>query len=101
TTFNKLGISEPIMKSLMKMGFEEATAIQKETIPLALAGHDVIGQAQTGTGKTAAFGIPIIEKIDVGERKIQAIVVAPTRELAIQVAEELNRLGRGKGVRAI
>lgn len=89
------------MDSLTKMGFEEATAIQTETIPLAMDGNDVIGQAQTGTGKTAAFGIPIIEKIDQKERKIQSIVVAPTRELAIQVAEELNRLGRGKGVRSL
>lgn len=83
------------------MGFEESTPIQAQTIPLALEGNDVIGQAQTGTGKTAAFGIPTIEKIDTKQRKIQALVVAPTRELAIQVAEELNRLGKFKGVRAL
>ncbi|MUK89724.1 DEAD/DEAH box helicase [Ornithinibacillus sp. L9] len=101
TTFSELGISDPIMKSLEKMGFEEATPIQAETIPLAIKGNDVIGQAQTGTGKTAAFGIPMIQKIDPKQRKVQGLVVAPTRELAIQVAEELNRLGRIKGVRAL
>nr|WP_281417511.1 DEAD/DEAH box helicase [Lentibacillus saliphilus] len=83
------------------MGFEEATPIQGQTIPLAMQGKDVIGQAQTGTGKTAAFGIPIIEQINPKDRRIQALVVAPTRELAIQVAEELNRLGKVKGVRAL
>ncbi|TRM11360.1 DEAD/DEAH box helicase [Lentibacillus cibarius] len=101
TTFNELNISQPIMKALEKMGFEEATPIQAETIPSALEGNDVIGQAQTGTGKTAAFGIPLLEKIDSGQRKIQALIVAPTRELAIQVAEEINRLGKGKGIRTI
>ncbi|WP_404457554.1 DEAD/DEAH box helicase [Oceanobacillus kapialis] len=101
TTFNELGISSSIMKALEKMGFEEATPIQAETIPLALQGNDVIGQAQTGTGKTAAFGIPMIDKIDSKLRKIQGLVVAPTRELAIQVAEELNRLSKFKGIRAL
>ncbi|MFD1038373.1 DEAD/DEAH box helicase [Virgibacillus byunsanensis] len=101
TTFNELGISTPIMKALEKMGFEEATPIQAETIPLAKQGNDVIGQAQTGTGKTAAFGIPMLEKIDQNVKKIQGLVVAPTRELAIQVAEELNRLGKFKGVRVL
>lgn len=89
------------MKALTRMGFEEATPIQTETIPLAKQGFDVIGQAQTGTGKTAAFGIPMLEKINTKERKIQSIVVAPTRELAIQVAEELNRLGKIKGIRVL
>ncbi|MDY0395370.1 DEAD/DEAH box helicase [Virgibacillus halophilus] len=101
TTFKELGISQPIMRALEKMGFEEATPIQSETIPLALQGMDVIGQAQTGTGKTAAFGIPILEKIDSKQRDIQALIVAPTRELAIQVAEEINRLAKFKGIRAL
>nr|WP_317843063.1 DEAD/DEAH box helicase [Ornithinibacillus gellani] len=83
------------------MGFEESTPIQAQTIPLAMEGNDVIGQAQTGTGKTAAFGIPMIEKIDSNKRKIQGLVVAPTRELAIQVAEEINRLAKFKRVRAL
>ncbi|MEW9677261.1 DEAD/DEAH box helicase [Lentibacillus sp. L22] len=101
TTFYDLGVSQPIMKALEKMGFEESTPIQAETIPLAMQGKDVIGQAQTGTGKTAAFGIPMIEKIDKSVRKIQGLVVAPTRELAIQVAEEINRLGKFKGLRTL
>ncbi|SFE35457.1 ATP-dependent RNA helicase DeaD [Lentibacillus persicus] len=101
TTFNELNISQPIMDALQKMGFEEATPIQAETIPQAIQGNDVIGQAQTGTGKTAAFGIPMLEKINPKERKIQGLVVAPTRELAIQVAEELNRLGKIKGIRSM
>jgi len=89
------------MKAIEKMGFEEATPIQTETIPLALAGNDVIGQAQTGTGKTAAFGIPMIEKINAKQRKVQGLVVAPTRELAIQVAEEINRIAKFLGIRAL
>lgn len=89
------------MKALENMGFEEATPIQEQTIPLGLQGKDVIGQAQTGTGKTAAFGIPMIEKIDKKQRKIQGLVVAPTRELAIQVSEEIHRLGKIKGVRTL
>jgi len=101
TTFKDLNISSPIMKALEQMGFEEATPIQQETIPLAMQGNDVIGQAQTGTGKTAAFGIPMIEKIDPKQKRIQGLVVAPTRELAIQVAEEIHRLGKFKGVRAL
>src|SRR5699024_10709417 len=89
------------MKALEKMGFEEATPIQAETIPLALEGNDVIGQAQTGTGKTAAFGIPMIQRFDAKMRKIQGLVVTPTRELAIQVAEEVNRLAKFSSIRAL
>ncbi|WP_208586049.1 DEAD/DEAH box helicase [Gracilibacillus suaedae] len=101
TNFNQLGISASIMKALEKMGFEEATPIQAQTIPLGMEGKDVIGQAQTGTGKTAAFGIPMIEKIDPNERKIQGLIVAPTRELAIQVSEEMHKLAKFKGVRTL
>lgn len=101
TTFNELGVSSPILKALEKMGFEEATPIQAETIPLAMEGNDVIGQAQTGTGKTTAFGVPMIEKVDMKQRNIQGLVVAPTRELAIQVAEEINRLAKFRGIRAL
>lgn len=101
TTFKELGVTEPILKALEGMGFEEATPIQEETIPLAMDGKDVIGQAQTGTGKTAAFGIPMIEEFDRSLRKIQGLVVAPTRELAIQVAEEINRLAKFKGIRVM
>lgn len=101
TTFQELKISAPILKALDNMGFEEATPIQAQTIPLGLKGEDVIGQAQTGTGKTAAFGIPMIEQIEKRQRKIQGLVVAPTRELAIQVSEEIHRLGKFKGVRSL
>lgn len=101
TKFSELNISAPLMKAIENMGFEEATPIQTETIPLALAGNDVIGQAQTGTGKTAAFGIPMLEKIDAKQRKVQGLVVAPTRELAIQVAEEINRIAKFMGIRAL
>jgi ATP-dependent RNA helicase DeaD len=75
------------------MGFEEATPIQEGTISFAKEGRDIIGQAQTGTGKTAAFGIPLIEKIDINNPAIQGLIIAPTRELAIQVSEELHKIG--------
>ncbi len=99
--FHELGLSEPLIRATKEMGFEETTPIQKQAIPLIMADRDVIGQAQTGTGKTAAFGIPMLEKIDKKSEYIQGLVVAPTRELAVQVAEELNTLGRFKGIRAL
>ncbi|MEN3005638.1 DEAD/DEAH box helicase [Dehalobacterium formicoaceticum] len=99
--FNEIGLSEAVIKATINMGFEEPTPIQAQTIPLALKGEDVIGQAQTGTGKTAAFGIPMVEKMTSGPEYIQGLVVAPTRELAIQVAEELNKIGQFKRVRAL
>ncbi len=92
--FKDLNISEPILKALNEMGFEEPTPIQREAVPLGLAGRDVIGQAQTGTGKTAAFGIPILECIEQRGDGPYALVLAPTRELAIQSAEEINRLAQ-------
>ncbi|MGN1401921.1 MAG: DEAD/DEAH box helicase [Bacillus sp. (in: firmicutes)] len=101
TLFNELGLQKSTMRSIEKMGFEEATPIQAETIPVALEGKDIIGQAQTGTGKTAAFGIPLMEKIDTKAEHVQGIVIAPTRELAIQVSEELFKLGFGKRVRVL
>ncbi|WP_449619636.1 DEAD/DEAH box helicase [Robertmurraya sp. Marseille-Q9965] len=101
TKFEDLGISSATMKSLKKMGFEEATPVQTETIPLSLQNKDLIGQAQTGTGKTAAFGIPLIDKIDKDSNVIQGIVIAPTRELAVQVSEELYKIGYGKRARVL
>ncbi|GLH65517.1 DEAD/DEAH box helicase [Parageobacillus sp. G301] len=101
TTFHELGLSNELMKAIRRMGFEETTPIQAETIPLSLQNKDVIGQAQTGTGKTAAFGIPLIEKVDVKNEAIQGLVVAPTRELAIQVSEELYKIGAVKRVRVL
>jgi ATP-dependent RNA helicase DeaD len=95
-TFADLGLSADILDGLIKKGFVSPTPIQAQTIPMLLNGErDIIGQAQTGTGKTAAFGLPIIERITPGLRKVQAIVLAPTRELANQVAEELESL-KGK-----
>ncbi|AOH53001.1 ATP-dependent RNA helicase [Peribacillus muralis] len=101
TLFSELGLDRTSMKSIEKMGFEEASPIQSQTIPLALEGKDIIGQAQTGTGKTAAFGIPLMENIDISNENVQGIVIAPTRELAIQVSEELFKLGYGKRARVL
>ncbi|PAE19837.1 DEAD/DEAH box helicase [Bacillus sp. 7504-2] len=101
TKFEDLGISPATMRSLKRMGFEEATPVQAETIPLSLENKDLIGQAQTGTGKTAAFGIPLIDKIDKDSNVIQGIVIAPTRELAVQVSEELYKIGYGKRARVL
>ncbi|HEY3276770.1 MAG TPA: DEAD/DEAH box helicase [Syntrophorhabdaceae bacterium] len=94
--FEELNLSKEMMKAIENMGFEEATPIQSEAIPLILQGKDVIGQAQTGTGKTVAFGIPILEMIQPKNRKPQAIILCPTRELAIQVAEEFKKLSKYK-----
>lgn len=99
--FNDLNVEESIMKAVDKMGFEEATPIQEKVIPLGKEGQDIIGQAQTGTGKTVAFGIPCVERVELEEKHPQALVLTPTRELAIQVAEELNKLGQFKGIRAL
>lgn len=97
--FNEFNLSASLLAEIEKAGFVEASPIQEQTIPLALEGKDVIGQAQTGTGKTAAFGLPTLEKIDVDNTVIQALVIAPTRELAVQSQEELFRFGRSKGVK--
>ncbi|MCK5236698.1 MAG: DEAD/DEAH box helicase [Deltaproteobacteria bacterium] len=96
--FYEFGLSDEVLQSLSDMGFEEPTQIQKISIPDTLKGRDIIGVAQTGTGKTASFGIPIIEKAIRGKsKKPAAIVLSPTRELAVQVAEELNRIGKTSG----
>lgn len=100
TTFSDFGLSNEIVKALSNMGFEEPTPIQAQAIPIGMKGKDMIGQAQTGTGKTTAFGVPLLEQIDLNEG-IQGLVLAPTRELAVQVAEELNRIGQVKGVRTL
>lgn len=97
--FNELHLSTELLAEIEKAGFVEASPIQEKTIPLAMAGKDVIGQAQTGTGKTAAFGFPTLEKIDTDNPAVQALVIAPTRELAVQSQEELFRFGRSKGVK--
>ena len=88
-TFEELGLCPEIERAVRFMGFEEASPIQTKAIPAIISGKDIIGQAQTGTGKTAAFGIPLLQKIDPKNKKLQAIVLCPTRELAIQVADEI------------
>jgi ATP-dependent RNA helicase DeaD len=98
--FSFKNLDEKVQKSLEEMGFENPTPIQKDAIPLAMEGYDIVGQAQTGTGKTAAFGIPIVEGISPRERGVKAIVLTPTRELAIQVAHEISLIGKNKGVSA-
>lgn len=100
-TFTEFGLEPKVLQAITELGFEEATPIQTKSIPIALEGRDLIGQAQTGTGKTAAFGLPLINKIPREEERIVALIMTPTRELAIQVAEEIGRLSRFKGTRSL
>ncbi len=93
-TYRDSGIDERIVHAVEEMGFEHMTPIQEQAIPVFLSGKDVIGQAQTGTGKTAAFGIPILEKIDPENKGLQAVVLCPTRELAMQAADELRKFAK-------
>src|SRR5574344_376318 len=90
--FEELNISSAIIEALNKIEIMTPTPIQKESIPFLLEGFDVIGQAQTGTGKTFAYSIPLIEKIDSSSKAIQALVLSPTRELSIQVSNEIDKL---------
>ncbi len=94
--FSELGLSPELQKALDEMGFEEATPIQSGAIPHVLAGKDVLGQAQTGTGKTCAFGIPAIERLDPNVSGVQVLILLPTRELAIQVSDELKKVSKYK-----
>jgi ATP-dependent RNA helicase DeaD len=97
TTFTDLGLSEATIQALSRKGFEEPTPIQAKTIPAVLTGtQDIVAQAQTGTGKTAAFGLPLLELLDPNLRGVQSLILTPTRELAIQVAEEINSLRGGR-----
>ncbi len=91
-TFEELGLSEAVLSAVSAMGFSTATPIQSEAIPPLLSGKDIIGQAQTGTGKTAAFGIPLLERMAPGAKGVQAIILCPTRELCLQVADEMKKL---------
>jgi ATP-dependent RNA helicase DeaD len=100
-TFDSLGLSVPVLNAVREMGFVTATPIQAQAIPAALAGSDVIGQAHTGSGKTAAFGIPMVERLDPDGPGVQALVLCPTRELAVQVQEELTELGKHRGITAV
>ena len=101
--FADLGLSEGLMNTLQGLGYEEPTPIQREAIPILLSGRDLLGQAATGTGKTAAFALPIIQRLP-RERDTKdpaALVLVPTRELAMQVSEAVHKYGRGLGVRAL
>ena len=96
-TFDDLGLSPPLLRALKKTGYEEPTPIQREAIPPALAGRDVLGCAQTGTGKTAAFGLPLLQRLDSiadDETALRALILTPTRELAAQIAESLTTYGK-------
>src|SRR3954463_16823765 len=100
-TFAELGLSEPLLDALQHLGYENPTPIQEEAIPGLLEGRDIIGQAQTGTGKTAAFGLPLLQYIDVNDAEVQALVLTPTRELCIQVTQALRAYGEKKGVKVV
>jgi ATP-dependent RNA helicase DeaD len=101
-SFDQLGLSQPLRQALDDVGYEAPTPIQLKTIPLLLAGRDLIGQAQTGTGKTAAFALPILQRLDLNRNEVQALILTPTRELAIQVAEAIHTYAkRMKQVRVV
>ena len=90
--FSELGLSAEMLKAIDKMGFEQASPIQAEAIPVLMSGVDAVGQSMTGSGKTAAFGIPAVEKVNPADRSVQVLILCPTRELAIQVSEEMHKL---------
>ncbi|MGH7951386.1 MAG: DEAD/DEAH box helicase [Limisphaerales bacterium] len=100
--FSELGLSTELLKAIEKLGFEQAAPIQAEAIPVLLQGRDVVGQSQTGSGKTAAFAVPAIEKVETSKRATQILILCPTRELAVQVSEEVHKLALFKtGLRAL
>ncbi|WP_276936703.1 DEAD/DEAH box helicase, partial [Dielma fastidiosa] len=102
TNFNELGLSNEILRAVSEMGFENATDIQAQAIPYILQGRDVLGRSNTGTGKTAAFGLPAIDKVDPTNRKPQILILSPTRELDIQIATELRKFSKYKeGVKIV
>lgn len=101
TRFEELNIEPAILKAIYDIGFEEPSPIQEKCIPEVMKGVDLIGQAQTGTGKTAAFGIPIMQRVDPRIKKVQSIILAPTRELAIQVSGEMRRIGKYKRINVL
>ena len=89
--FEEMNLSYDIVRAVKDMGFEEATPIQSQAISIIMEGHDIIGQSQTGTGKTAAFGLPCLEMLEPDNKGLQALILCPTRELAIQVSEEFRK----------
>src|SRR6185437_9241496 len=98
TTFADLGLSDPVLEALRDVGYDAPSPIQEQAIPPLLEGLDVIGQAQTGSGKTAAFGLPMLQYVDPDEHDVQGLVLTPTRELCIQVTQALRAYGARKGV---
>jgi ATP-dependent RNA helicase DeaD len=96
--FDSFGVSQSTLDSLGVMGYEHPTDVQAETIPKTLAEHDLVVMSRTGTGKTAAFGIPIVEMVEPQRREVQAVVLTPTRELTLQVSTELQRIGKGREI---
>src|SRR5690348_13984924 len=98
TTFADLRLDPVILEAIHDVGYEAPSPIQEEAIPPLLEGRDVIGQAQTGSGKTAAFGLPMLQYVDPSDQELQALVLTPTRELCIQVTQALRAYGRRKGV---
>ena len=102
TKFTDLGLREELIESIQKLGYESPSPIQAQTIPVALEGHDIVGLSQTGSGKTAAFGLPALNQIEIERKETQVLVLCPTRELAVQVCEEIHRLSTAlKGLNAI
>ena len=100
--FSDLGLSSELLQAVEKLGFEQASPIQAEAIPVLFSGKDVVGQSHTGSGKTAAFGIPAVEKVDPAKREVQVLILCPTRELAVQVSEEIHKLAFFKrGIHAL
>ena len=99
--FGEIPVPVTIARALERMGYVDPTEVQARSIPVLQAGHDLIAQAQTGTGKTAAFGIPIVQRIDPSARHVQALVLTPTRELCVQVTDEVARLGQFRNVRPV
>ena len=100
-SFDVLGLSPATVQAVRDLGYETPTPIQSEVIPALLSDRDVVGQAQTGTGKTAAFALPMIEQIETGTGKPQGLILAPTRELAVQIATAIHQYGRGKDIRVL
>lgn len=99
--FTELGLKEPILRGLAQLGYEQTTPIQEQTITAFSSGKDIVGQSQTGTGKTAAFTLPLLNTLDPELKKIQALILVPTRELAMQTQEEFFNLGRYARIRAL
>ncbi|MEM8713263.1 MAG: DEAD/DEAH box helicase, partial [Planctomycetota bacterium] len=101
-SFSSLGLGAPLAEAVLSLGFERPTPIQAEAIPALLSGSDLVGQSKTGSGKTAAFGLPVLERVRLEERAVQALILCPTRELAAQVARELRSFGtRLSGLRIV